>query len=557
MKEKINKTMLALAEWTVRWRLPIVLVVAALTIFFGFYGTKIKVDANIINSLPDTDPAAKLYKEIGEKYQGNTTGIIILQTDNIFRTDVLEDIRDITDSLMSMKGITQVTSLTNIIDIRTSEWGMEVGRLVDEYDLPDTPEELARLRDRVFSKDMYRGIIVSEDSTTTAIIATYSPDVPEDSISQAIKDVVSKIPLRHNEKIYFGGMPFMMLDTSNIIFNDLKVLLPITTLIIILILALGFRSVRGVVLPLLNVGIAIVWTLGLIVITGHKLTMISDTIPGILLALGSAYTIHVLNRLNEIELSDRQKALVRAMAFITIPVFLAYITTAFGFTSFIFGSYLKMIRDYGIFTAIGITFSFLLAIFFTPAIISLFSAYRSKFAKRPQDTRFVNRVLVPMSIGVTRHPKRVITVWSILTLIFAIGIFFIHRQVDMVNYFRKGSPARVAQELLDAKLGGASPIYMVFDGDVQDPAFLKKMFDTEKYMKEHSQYVSYTFSVADLIAQMNEAMGEGYRIPDDRAKIEQLWMMIEGEDVMTQLVSPDMDEAVIQARFAKVDTKAY
>ncbi len=557
MEEKINKTMLKLAQWVVKWRLPIVLIVLALTVFFGYYAAQIKVDANIVNSLPDSDPAAKLYKEVGKKYQGNTTGIIILQTDNVFRTDVLEDIRDITDSLMAMNGITHVTSLTNIIDIRTSEWGMEIGRLVDEYDLPDTPEELAQLRDRVFSKDMYRGIIVSEDSTTTSIIATYSPDVPEDSISQAIKNVVSQIPLRHVEKIYYAGMPFMMLDTANIIFNDLKVLLPITSLIIIIILALGFRSVRGVVLPLLNVGIAIIWTMGLMVLTGHKLTMISDTIPGILLALGSAYTIHVLNRLNEINLSDRQKALVQAMAFITIPVFLAYITTAFGFTSFIFGSYLTMIRDYGIFTAIGITFSFLLAVIFTPAVISLFSAYRSKDAKRPQETRFVNRVLVPLSIGVTRHPKRVIAIWLGLTVIFFFGIFLIRREVDMVDYFREGSPSRVAQEILDSKLGGSSPIYMVFDGDVQDPQFLKKMFDTEQYMKEHSPYVSYTFSVADLIAQMNEAMGEGYRIPDERAKIEQLWMMIEGEDVMEQLVSPDLDEAIIQARFAKVDSKAY
>ncbi len=557
MEEKINKTMLKIAQWTVKWRLPIVLTVLILTVIFGFYATKIQVDANIINSLPDSDPAAKLYKEIGEKYQGNTTGIILLQTDNVFRTDVLEDIRDITDSLMSMNGITHVTSLTNIIDIKTTEWGMEVGRLVDEYDLPDTPAELQQLRDRVFEKDMYHGVIVSDDSTTTAIIATYSPDSPEDSISRAIKKVVGKIPLRHNEKIFYAGMPFMMLDTSDIIFNDLKYLLPITALIIIIILALGFHSVRGVVLPLLNVGIAIVWTIGLMVLTGHKLTMISDTIPGILLALGSAYTIHVLNRLNEIDLTDRQKALVRAMAFITIPVFLAYITTAFGFMSFIFGSYLTMIRDYGIFTAIGITFSFLLAVVFTPALISLLSAYRKESARKPQETKFVNKVLIPLSIGVTRHPKRIIAVWGLLAVLFAIGIAFIQRQVDMVNYFRKGSPARVGQEVIDAKLGGSSPIYMVFDGDVQDPEFLQKLFDTEKYMKDHSPYVSYTFSVADLIAQMNEAMGEGYRIPDDRAKIEQLWMMIEVEDVMDQLVSPDMDEAVLQARFAKVDSKAY
>ena len=557
MENKLNKFLQKLAEIVIRLRLLIVLIVIGLTIFLGYYASKIQIDANIINSLPDTDPAAKLYKEIGKKYEGTATGIIVLKTDNIFRTDVLEDIRDITDTVMNTAGVTSVSSLTNIIDIRSSNWGIEVGRLVDEYDLPHTPAQLKQLRDRVFSKDMYHGSLVSDDSTTTIIVATYSPDVREDSLSQVIESKVKAIKLRHNEKIYFTGIPMMMVDMNHIILRDMSILIPLTALIIIIILAFGFGSVRGVVLPLLNVGIAIVWTIGLMQLTGHKFTIISDVIPGIILALGSAYTIHVLNRLNEIELSDRQKALVKAMAFITVPVFLAYITTAFGFMSFIFGSYLTMIKEFGIFTALGITFSFLLAIIFTPAVISLFHAYRKPTTKKPTDTVIVRKLLIPMAMNVTRHPRRVITFWILATIIFGSGIFLIKREVSMSSYFRDNSTIAIAQHIVDSKLGGTSEIYVRFRGDVQDPAFLKKMYQTEKYMKSHSPYISYTLSVADLVAQMNKAMGGKEEIPNDRAKIEQLWMLIESEDIMQQLVSPDMDEAVLHARFSKVESKAF
>lgn len=125
----------------------------------------------------------------------------------------------------------------------------------------------------------------------------------------------------------------------------------------------------------------------------------------------------------------------------------------------------------------------------------------------------------------------------------------------MVNYFKKGSQARISQNLVDKKLGGTSPIFVIFKGDVQDPKFLQKVKETEDFMKNNSPYVSYTMSVADLVAQMNDAMGEGEKIPTERDKIEQLWMLLEGQDIMPQLVNSDLTEAVIQARFSTLDSK--
>ena len=61
--------------------------------------------------------------------------------------------------------------------------------------------------------------------------------------------------------------------------------------------------------------------------------------------------------------------------------------------------------------------------------------------------------------------------------------------------------------------------------------------------------------MADLIEQMNDAMGEGKRIPNDKAKIEQLWFLLEGQEVMPQLVNDDLTKGVIQSKFASVDSK--
>ncbi len=552
MREKLSQGMLKLAELILKLKIPIVIFVVLLTVFFTYKAKDFGIDSDISSSLPDSDYDTKLYKEIGDKYEGNSAAMIIFETDNIFKPEVIKQIAQITDSASYIAGVSYVTSITNIIDIKSSEWGTEIGKLVDSYDLPDTQLEINSLRNRIFEKEMYRGVIVTEDSTAAVIVATLMPDTDQDSIIEQMKLKVNAI--KPDGKIYYSGIPFMMKDVQSIILRDLVTLLPITAIIIILILFLGFRSWRGVILPVLTVMISIIWTIGLMTWLGVKLTLISDAIPIILFALGSAYSIHVLNRINQTADKDRVKALVQSIAYIIIPIFLAFITTAMGFVSFIFGSYLTMIKEFGIFTAVGITIAFLLSVTFTPSLIALVKSNKNDNTKTEKN-QIASKFLKPLSEKVMLHPKRIVMAWIILAVVGAVGTIFIERKVDIVSYFKKTSDTRIAQNLADAKLGGSSPIYFLFRGDVQSPEFLQFMKQTQDYLKQNCEYVEYTMSVADLVAQMNEAMGEGNKIPEERDKIEQLWMLIESEDIMPQLVNYDLTEAIIQGRFASLDSR--
>ncbi len=108
--------------------------------------------------------------------------------------------------------------------------------------------------------------------------------------------------------------------------------------------------------------------------------------------------------------------------------------------------------------------------------------------------------------------------------------------------------------MMQKKFGGSLPVFVVFKGDMQSPEVLKMMIKTQQFLKDDPN-VSVAQSVADLIEQMNDAMGEGKKIPDDRAKIEQLWFLLEGQEVMPQLVNDDLTKGVIQSKFASYDTK--
>lgn len=537
----------------IRWKWGIIVIVLGLTLFLGYQISYLTINSDILSTLPDDDPTALLYKNIGAQFGGNEIGMIVLETNDVFKTEILQHIKQITDSLRIIDGVSTVTSITNILDIKSSDWGIEIGKLVDEYDLPDDQSELDSLRDYVFSKEMYKGVIVSEDGTATVILFTVFPDADRQTIADNIKTKVEALNLP--ETIYFGGLPFLLNDVTDLILSDMTWLIPVVFLVIALILLFSFRSLRGMLLPLLTAGITVIWTLGIMGFTGYEITIITNFMPVVLLALGSAYTIHVLNSINLSTLKDRKQALMKAMAYTLIPVFLASVTTAIGFVSFVFGSYLTMTRDFGIFTAIGILIALLLSIFFVPAIISAFSIYQRKVEiEITKKKNILSRiVLQPLVHLLFKRPKRILAVWGILLLFSIGGIFLIKTSVNITKYFKKDNPTRISEDVMQHKFGGSLPVFIEFDGDIQEPEVLKMMIQTEDFMIEDPNIYA-AQSVADLVEQINDAMGEGEKIPDEKAKIEQLWFLLDGQDVMEQLVSDDLDKGIIQSKFASIET---
>jgi uncharacterized protein len=538
-----------LIAFILRVRYLTIILVILLTVFFGYNLKNLKVNADVLGYLPDDDGAAMLFKSIGEDYGGNELIIIGLESSSVFSHEMLETVRKVTDSVRAVQGIGYVTSLTNVIDIRGVDGFIEIGRLIDEYDIPQDESVLQELQYYALSKPMYRGNLVSEDGTSTLVVAKVLGDANRTEAVEQIQKKLEGIEFEGN--IYFGGMPVTLLELSRTILHDVTFIAPIAFILISFMLALGFRSRRGVVLPMLTVVIAIIWTMGLISLLGYEITLLTNVIPVILLAVGSAYAIHVVNRVNEKIQENNNEALKEALKGVIIPVLLASVTTIIGFLSFIAGSYLTMITEFGIFTAIGITFSLLLTIVFLPALISMLRNSDHKSGNKAEKSfiRHISGFLGRVTLG---NQTFLIAFWSVLIVFSIFGMMLIERRVDLVDYFKKDNQVQLSENLLRTKFNGSMPLYIKVKGDMQSPEVLQSMKKTQEYMA-HFKYIPYSQSVADLIEDMNSVMGEGNFLPDEKNKIIQLWMMLEGQEIMEQLVNYTLDEGIIQANISTTD----
>ena len=532
----------------------IIVLVCLGTLFFGNELKKLQIDADIVRSLPDDDVDARLLKKIGKNFGSNNMGVIILETDNIYQPSVIEHIQLITDTLSEISGISSVSSLTNIINIKGSDYGIEIGKLVDEYELPKTALEFEKLRNNILNNPMYKGSIVSEDETASLIVFNIENDA---NVNIIAKEVIEKTTaLQIPEKLYYIGSPMLVTYISDLMRKDLTTLLPIAFLVIAIILFLSFRSFSGVILPLLIAVISIVWSLGSMAFLGIKMSMISNNIPIIILAIGSAYTIHVINRVNKVHLEEQHSDTIKtALVYVFIPIMLAALTTIIGFISFIFGSYLDMIVDFGIFTALGTLFACLLSIFFVPAILSVLN-FKNNTSKVPKDDSFItNYLLQPLHQLIANKPKTVLLIWLLLIGFSVANLFSIRRSVDIQEYFKRDNPTRLAEQIMVEKFGGTKPIFVYFKGNMQSPAVLKKMLETSAYMEE-SPEVFTSMSIAKLIDEINYNFTNSRTFPQEIEQIEQLWFLLDGNEVLPRFVNEELTEGIIISKFKSPDNKS-
>ncbi len=543
-----------LGQFIIKYRNLVIAFTVILTIFFGYSIKNIKVDPEIMHYLPKTDKTAVLFERVGKQYGGTDIVLVVLETENIFNKKTLEQIRQITDSLKTITEIGSVTSLTDVIDIKSSEEGIEIGKLIDDNNLPQNQAQLDTLKQYIFSKEMYKGSLISEDATATLVIAKIISGSDKSHAVKMIRSKIEKIGLPENVKVFYGGQAILTDEVGSIVFKDMSFLGPAALLMIAIIIFINFRSVRKLLIPLITVLIAIIWTFGIISLLHFELTLITSIIPVILLAVGSGWPIHIINRLNAETDPDRNTALVKTFLYVALPVSVAATAAMIGFLTFIFGSYLTMIQQFGAFSALGIFIALLLSLTFTPALISFLDrdTKTTGVQDKSNEKTYLDTFLLKITGLISQRPLYIIIPWSVVFIISLIGITKIEFKSDMASYFKENTDVRKSEKLLQRKFSGSQTVYVSVRGDVQSPEMLNTMHQIQHFM-ETFPYIKKTQSIVDLIKEMNNAMGEGEKIPDDKAKIEQLWFLLDGQEIMSQLVSDSLNEGLIQANMSFSD----
>jgi uncharacterized protein len=342
--------------------------------------------------------------------------------------------------------------------------------------------------------------------------------------------------------------------------REAPVLLGLALLVVIAVLWLLLRSTFDVAVGLVGLAATIVWTFGLIALTGPEmlgwlgpLSQVGVVVPVLVVGLGIDYAVHLVARYREQRSKGQepQEAATTAMGTVGAALVLATVATAVGFG--VTGTApLSVIADFGVFTAIGVVSAFLVMGSLVPAARVLRDRRRPAGRDGTVRELDVARVMrVPARLAVQR-PVPALALGGLLLAgsLWAAGD--LDTSFDRDDFIPAdsgiGELSALQQELFDGELTEAT--YVLVDGDLGDPAVLDALAASHERLADVDHVRSDTAGrpQATSLVTLLEGLPDGGDTPDGdlEATYERLGEQ-HGED-LDRLLRPDLRATVVELR---------
>jgi hydrophobe/amphiphile efflux-3 (HAE3) family protein len=562
-----------LSDFIVKNPVTVLVILCVISVLLGMNirGVDIKVDTE--SMVPRDDPVIQDLIETVEEFGSQDMMMVAIKAD-VYNRETLAKVQRIADRIWDLPGVEDVVTPLDAQVIRGDEVGLEISPVA--YGVPETDEEIEEFR--VSLQDSPQGsAMVSEHGDALAIFITLEPGVATSLESQTLAKDIESIALQEKgpgEELYVIGEVYLGYVATNNMARDLRILFPLSIVVVVATLYISFGSLFDVVTLVLSILMSLACTLGLMAVLGYDITMVSMILPIILVSMGSAAGIHILNRFHEEHRGGKspEESLDQVIHELAGPVSMTSLTTAVGFASFA-TSFISPVRTFGIFAAAGIMINLLITLTCVPSLLIIRSRSKSEITGRARSSRgfqgnqgrksLLDRLLESTSLAVVARPDRVILVVLAITLIFAVAIPGLKVETNWMQYFRQDSPAVLGTQLAEDLFGGTYSLSVLVDtgeyDGVKDPDILDRMARLQDRMAEVDR-LSHASSIAELVRNVNKALNADdpayYGIPSTREAVAQelLLFTMQGGSGLDSMVSYDFQKALVSARSANVPT---
>ena len=331
----VKKIMKKFADLIIEQRLWFLTAISLITLLFIFLLKDLKVYTKFADLLPQGHEYIKVHNRIRAQFGGANTVNMVLQVreGDIFNPTTLKKAKDITDELYLIPGVDRFKIMSiavdKMLDMVVTSGGYEFNPMMWP-DVPQKPEEMESLKERLFASVFY-GSFVWFDNKKTLITA----DFFEDEIDYT---VVFKELLRIQEKyedenhvLSINGEPLHLGYIDSYVWPIFRLMI-ITFAVMFLLFYLWYRSLRATVIPFLAAGLSGLWGLGFMVMMGYNLDPLILVFPFLIASRAACHTVQVIKRYTEecLIVKEGKGACKRVIEGMFTPGFTAITTDAMG-----------------------------------------------------------------------------------------------------------------------------------------------------------------------------------------------------------------------------------
>ena len=488
-----------------QYPVAVIVVLGLALAFFAFQARDFKLDASADSLLLEDDKDLRIYRDAQDRYRSQDLLVVTYTPEaDLFEDATLDRLKSLRDQLKTISSVESVFSLAEVPLLASS--GIQLSELADNVPTLETNPDIdrAEAKAEISTSPVFSELLLSVDGRTTALLLSLKDDAAlasladersalrllqlrgELSVDQnetfaqvnqqydearaafdgqrhddiaAIRNILSDY--KDNATLHLGGVPMVTDDMVSYIARDLVTFGIGVLLFIVLILALIFRRIRWVALPIASCFFAGTVMVGLLGLMGWKVTVISSNFISLMLILTMSMNMHLIVRYRQLRIDQPSESQIdqvwHTMRRMFWPCLYTSLTTIIGFSSLVFSG-IKPVIDFGWMMSIGLGVTFLTSFLLFPALLVWIGPLANDAgADKPV------RATALLARFTQRNGTLVLAIAGVIAILSAIGISRLQVENSFVNYFRDSTEIYQGMKLIDEKLGGTTPLDILLD----------------------------------------------------------------------------------------------
>ena len=510
---------------------------------------RLEIDTSTDSVLDRSSPEWQTYQASQDEFGGDEMIVVAFSAERPYDAEVLKAVVEFGERASELEAIRRVDSIATVPVIRID--GDGILQLDPPLEgAPENSDDLGRyVAERLRGDRIAPRSLVSEDERTFAVNLLLNRGM-EDEQARLLQTLHR---LADPMGGLLSGVPVFRVAANERTQTEILSFAPWTALLIALFFTWMFRTVRVVAIGVAPGAVGSFILISAMGYLGAPLSITTMVLPSIILALGCAYSMHLLSAASQARASRNQdearRHLEAALSKVTLPVSLSGLTTVIGFIA-ITAVRIEAVRSTGGFGALGVLVVTAVALSVIPASLSL----RPLPTPPPRGLPWLRETLAPQIVrGVIRFRGPIILAWALFSVAVGFGAAQIRVETDATHWLPPGNPVRDHYESIRQSLSGISPMNIIIEAPVGESVLEGERIAAVQALALHLEAlpeVGKTISIADPLGQIHAEMvaDPSAPLPTQRNLIEQYIILLESVEPIQDLISFDRSQANILIR---------
>ncbi|MCP3872052.1 MAG: MMPL family transporter [Desulfobacteraceae bacterium] len=474
-------------------RLITFLFLAIITFITGFGLYNLSMDTSFQSLIPESHPDKKAYDKIVREFGSDNRSIVYVKDKELWSKNKLAALGKLHFALKELESVKRVDDLFTMRSIRGDK-----GKIDSRIILEHIPKDLAAI-ERAKADALYNPLLVdnviSRDGTATAIIVTQydtqDKDIFDANVNKALEDAIAPFKTVFQD-IFQVGEPRVNAELTAILFSDLKLLAPLSALVLVSAILFFLRSGFAAFVPLVTSALSILWTFGIMGWINLPLNILTAMLPSLIVVIGSTEDTHMIasyfQGICQTKENHRTFATRYMMKHLGVPLILTVLTTALGFASNMFNT-MEIIQEFALASTIAIFANGLITWLLVPLVLSCMGPLRTRIFKDNNSLVGLPAAFVKM-FGYTkrRFPRFILLATALLCAFFIYQCSNLVVTNDPLSYFRKDQPIIADTQKIHKNLAGMKFFYITLTSDREkaflEPEMIKQLAAIQDFMEK-------------------------------------------------------------------------